>query len=134
MAKQFHCEEDRIAADVVKIAYRVHTDLGPGLLESACSQVFCHLLRKAGYKVETEKAVPISYDGLLIGTAFKADVVINELVIVELKAVQALEPVFFRQLLTYIRLADKRLGLLVNFGAESMQEQIKRVANGLPES
>lgn len=134
MARQFHCEEDRIAADVVNIAYRVHTDLGPGLLESAYSQVFCHLLRKAGYKVETEKSVPIKYDGLLIGTAFKADVVINDLVIVELKAVQALEPVFFRQLLMYIRLAEKRLGLLVNFGAESMENQVKRVANGLPES
>ena len=132
--REFQCEEDRIAADAVEAAYRIHTELGPGLLESAYAQVFCYALLKKGYKVQTEVSVPIEYDGLKIGTAFRADVVVNDLVIIELKAVKEIENLFLRQLLTYVRLAGKRLGLLINFGAESMNQQIKRVANGLPEA
>ncbi|MCA8937990.1 MAG: GxxExxY protein [Planctomycetes bacterium] len=130
----FHCEEDRIAADVVEVAYRVHNELGPGLLESAYSQVLCYLLRQKGYDVETEVSVPIQFDGLRIATGYRADVIVNGLVILELKAVKDIEDLFLRQLLTYVRLAGKRLGLLVNFGAASMNKQIRRVANGLPET
>jgi GxxExxY protein len=133
-SRTHHCEEDRIAADVVSIAYRIHTELGTGLLESAYCHVSCHLLRKMGHRVETEKSIPIEFDGLRIATAFRADVVINNLVIVELKAVKGIEDLFLRQLLTYVRLSGMRLGMLVNFGAASMDGQIKRVANGLPEA
>lgn len=125
--------EDRIAADAVEIAYEIHTDIGGALLESAYQTIFCHKLRQRGYKVETEVSVPIEYDGLKIATGFRADVVVDGLVIIELKSVRAIEPVFLKQLLTYIRLAKKRLGLLINFGAASMNGQIRRVVNGLPE-
>ena len=131
--REHELPEDRIAADVVQIAYDIHTKAGSGLLESAYQTIYCFLLRKKGHKVETEVSVPIEFDGLRIATGFRADIVIDELVIVELKSVKAIEPVFLKQLLTYIRLADKRLGLLINFGAACMDGQIRRVVNGLPE-
>jgi GxxExxY protein len=131
--REFSCEEDRIAADAVDVAYQVHNALGPGLLESAYSQLFCHWLRKRGYQVETEVSVPIEVDGLRIATGFRADVIINGILIIELKSVRAIEDVFLKQLLTYVRLSGMRLGLLINFGAASLDGQIKRVANGLPE-
>lgn len=131
--REFHCEEDRIAADVVNIAYRIHSELGPGLLESAYLNVFCYLLRQQGYDVKTEVSMPIEFEGLRIATGFRADMVINDLVIIELKSVRGTEDVFLKQLLTYVRLSGKRLGLLINFGATSMKDQIKRVANGLSE-
>lgn len=132
--REFSVEEDRIAAAIVEIAYRIHSKLGPGLLETAYQQVFCHLLREKGLEIETEVSVPVEFEGLRIATGFRADIIVNGLVIVELKSVRAIEDVFLKQLLTYVRLANKRLGLLINFGAASMKGQIKRVANGLPES
>lgn len=131
--REFHCEEDRIAADVVKIAYRIHSEIGPGLLESAYMKVFCYLLRQQGYDVKTEVSKSIEFEGLRIATGFRADMVVNNLVIIELKSVRGTEDVFLKQLLTYVRLSGKRLGLLINFGAKSMKDQIKRVANQLPE-
>jgi len=131
--RQSNTPEDRIAADAVAIAYQIHTALGGALLEGAYQVIFCHMLRKRGYKVETEVSVPIEFDGLKIGAGFRADIVVDDLVIIELKSVAAIQPVFLKQLLTYLRLAKKRLGLLINFGAASMKDQIKRVVNGLPD-
>jgi GxxExxY protein len=130
--REFKEPENRISADVSEVAYRIHRDLGPGLLESAYQQVFCYLLRQRGYTVKTEVSVPIQYDGLLISTAFRIDVLIDDLVVIELKSLPELQNLHFKQLLTYVRLSGKRLGMLVNFGAETMENQVRRVANGLP--
>jgi GxxExxY protein len=131
--REFSIPENRIAADVVDIAYRIHSEVGPGLLESAYLQVFCFLLRKMGYKVDTEVSVPVEFEGLRIATGFRADIIVNDIVIIELKSVKAIEDVFLKQLLTYVRLSGKRLGILINFGAVSLDGQIRRVAVGLPE-
>lgn len=98
--RNFKVLENRIAADAVAVAYRIHSEIGPGLLESAYAQLFCYLLRQMGHKVETEVPVPIEFEGLRIATGFRADVIIDDVVIVELKSVRATEDVFLKQLLT----------------------------------
>ncbi len=125
--------ENQIATQIVDACYKIHTTLGPGLLESAYEIVLFHELRKRGLKVERQVSVPILYDGVRIEEGFRADLIVENLVIVELKSVEELARVHGKQLLTYLRLADKRLGLLVNFGAELIKDGIKRVANGLKE-
>ena len=123
--------ENEIATQVVDAAYRVHRALGPGLLESAYAAALAHELTKRGLQFEREQPVPIVYDGVVIDAGFRADLVVEEKVIVELKSVERLAPVHGKQLLTYLRLADKRLGLLLNFGAPIIKEGIRRVVNGL---
>lgn len=123
--------ENEVAKVVVDAAYAIHTRYGPGLLESAYQAMLAHELRKRGLRVESEKPIPLLYDGLALEVGYKADLVVEELVIVELKAVEQLAPVHKRQLLTYLKLADKRLGLLINFGSALIKDGIHRVANGL---
>ena len=125
--------ENQVATKIVDACYKIHTTLGPGLLESAYEVVLFHELRKRGLKVERQVQVPILYDGVRIEEGFRADLIVEDSVIVELKSVEELARVHSKQLLTYLRLADKRLGLLVNFGAELIKDGIKRVANGLKE-
>ena len=125
--------ENQVATQIVDACYKIHTTLGPGLLESAYEVVLFHELRKRGLKVERQVQVPILYDGVRIEEGFRADLIVEDTVIVELKSVEELARVHSKQLLTYLRLADKRLGLLVNFGAELIKDGIKRVANGLKE-
>lgn len=123
--------ENEVAKVVVDAAYAIHTRYGPGLLESAYQAMLAHELRKRGLRVESEKPIPLLYDGLALEVGYKADLVVEELVIVELKAVEQLAPVHKRQLLTYLKLADKQLGLLINFGSALIKDGIHRVANGL---
>jgi GxxExxY protein len=126
-------DENEIARQVVDAAYLVHTHLGPGLLESVYQAVLTHELRRRGLQVETEVPVPVQYDGIQMEVGFRADLVINDKIIVELKSVEQIAPVHKKQLLTYLRLADKRLGLLLNFGAALIKDGIARVVNGLPD-
>jgi len=124
-------EEDVLAKRVLDEAFRLHTELGPGLLESVYEQVLAARLRKAGLQVETQKTIPIVVDDLTIPEAFRADLVIEGTLIVELKSVEEMKPVFAKQLLTYLRLSGLKLGLLLNFGAPSLKNGIERVANNL---
>jgi iron complex transport system substrate-binding protein len=124
-------EEDVLAKRVLDEAFRLHTELGPGLLESVYEQVLASRLRKAGLQVETQKTIPIVVDDLTIPEAFRADLVIEGTLIVELKSVEEMKPVFAKQLLTYLRLSGLKLGLLLNFGAPSLKNGIERVANNL---
>jgi len=124
-------EEDVLAKRVLDEAFRLHTELGPGLLESVYEQVLAARLRKAGLQVETQKSISIVVDDLTIPEAFRADLVIEGKLIVELKSVEEMKPVFAKQLLTYLRLSGLKLGLLLNFGAPSMKNGIERVANNL---
>ena len=123
--------EDVLAKRVLDEAFRLHTELGPGLLESVYEQVLAARLRKAGLRVEAQKSISIVVDDLTIPEAFRADLVIEGKLIVELKSVEEMKPVFAKQLLTYLRLSGLKLGLLLNFGAPSLKNGIERVANNL---
>ena len=125
--------ENEISKVVVDAAYTVHVALGPGLLESVYETVLCHELRKRGRKVERQVAVPVVYDGLQFEEGFRADIVVEDKVVLELKSVEHVLPVHSKQTLTYIRLMDKRLGMLINFGAARIKDGIWRIVNGLEE-
>ena len=125
--------ENEIARQIVDAAYKIHSTLGPGLLESAYQAILVYELQKHGLKVEPEKEMPIIYENIQLDTGFRADLVVEDKVIVELKSVEQVAPVHKKQLLTYLRLGDKRLGLLINFGAPLVKNGITRVVNRLEE-
>jgi GxxExxY protein len=125
--------ENEIAKQIVDAAYAVHTRLGPGLLESVYEVVLTYEIERRGLRVDRQVGIGIHYDNLSVPEAFRADLVVENKVIVELKSVEAVAPVHKKQLLTYLRLADKRLGLLINFGAETIREGTHRVANRMPD-
>ena len=108
---------------------RVHSILGPGLLEHAYRVCLVHELRKRGLRVQTEVAVPIVYDGVLIDIGFRLDVLVEEVVVVELKTVSRLKDVFKAQLLSHLRLGKKATGLLINFHVARLRDGIKRISN-----
>lgn len=112
---------------IVQAAYMVHKQLGPGLLEHIYEVCFCHELGKKGFLVERQVALPIVYDGILFEEGLRVDVFVDRLVICELKAVQELLPVFTAQLLSQLKLADKKLGFLLNFNVPTMKQGIKRI-------
>jgi GxxExxY protein len=126
--------ENEIAAIIVDTAFKIHKGLGPGLLESAYQTIMVYELRKRGLQVESEVSMPIHYDGLTLDIGYRADIVVEKAVIVELKSVEKMSVVCKKQLLTYLRMADMRLGLLINFGALLIKDGISRVANGIEDS
>lgn len=125
--------ENEIAKELVHLCFIVHVNLGPGLLESVYEEALCYELKKEGWNFVRQREVPIRYDGKIIGNAFRADIIIENKVIIELKSVETLHPVHPKQLLTYLRLTDIKLGLLVNFNVPLMKNGITRVVNGLKE-
>jgi GxxExxY protein len=125
--------ENEIAKIVVDASYRIHTRLGPGLLESVYETVLGYELRKSGLNCEHQVYLPVLYDQVWMEMAFRPDIIVEDLVIIEIKSVEILHPVHKKQLLTYLRLANKRLGLLVNFNTALIKDGISRVANGVPE-
>lgn len=125
--------ENEIAAQIVDAAFNIHRQLGPGLLESAYEAVLDYELRKRGLRVERQVPMSIVYDGVKIDIGYRADLLVENKVIIELKSVEQLAPVHQKQLLTYLRATGMRLGLLVNFGDVLIKNGIKRVANNLPE-
>jgi GxxExxY protein len=126
-------EINRITSVIVDRAIRIHQTVGPGILEKAYFGSVCYELVSAGLKIQTEKEIPLLYCGVQIDCAYRADIVVEETVIVEIKAIEALAPIHSGQLLTYLRLAHLPLGLLLNFGAPTMKQGIKRVANNFQE-
>ena len=125
--------ENDVAKQIVDAAYRVHTSLGPGLLESAYEAILAFELENRGLRVARQPAVPIVYQGTRIEMGFRADLIVADLVIVEIKSVETISPVHKKQLLTHLRLAGKRLGLLINFNVALIKEGITRIANGMPD-
>ncbi len=123
--------ENEVAKEIVDTAYKIHTTLGPGLLESVYQAVLEYELRRRGLRVEADQPIPVVYEGVHLEVGFRADLIVENKVIVELKSVEAVHPVHKKQLLTYLRLADKRVGLLINFGAFLIKDGISRVVNGL---
>jgi len=124
-------KENEIGTAVVEASIRIHRELGPGLLESVYEIVLAHDLKERGFKVERQVTVPLKYRGLEFDVAFKADLVVNDLVIVELKSVEAINNAHLKQLQTYLKLMNLRLGYLLNFGEALLKDGIRRVANGL---
>jgi GxxExxY protein len=122
--------ENEVAKAVLDAAFLVHTKLGSGLLESVYEVVLAHELRKVGLTVERQKAMPITYDGLLFEEGYRADLLVEKLVVVELKSIAALTAVHGKQVLTQLRLSGLKLGLLINFGEAHLKNGIKRIING----
>lgn len=120
-------EEERIAKAIVEAAYAVHNALGPGLLENIYEVCFCHELTKHGLSYRRQVVVPIVYDGITFDEGLRLDVLVEELVICELKAVETMKPVFTAQLLTQLKLTGKRLGFLINFNVPLIKHGIRRV-------
>jgi GxxExxY protein len=125
--------ENEVAKQIVDAAYRIHTELGPGLLESVYEVVLAHELETRGLRTVRQQEVPIVYRGTQIEMGFRADIIVEDKVIVEIKSVEAVALVHKKQLLTYLRLADKRLGLLINFNLALIKDGITRIANGMPD-
>ena len=123
--------ENEIAKIIVDTAFHIHKKLGPGLLETVYEVVLAHALQKRGLKVERQVPIAIVFDGIRFNEGFRADLIVEDKVIIELKSVESIVPVHKKQLLTYLRLADKRLGLLINFGSELIKDGISRVVNNL---
>lgn len=109
--------------------YDVYKELGPGLLESVYEEALCHELEQRGLIVERQKLVPINYKGSVLNTELRLDLLVEDEVIVELKSVEEMKAVFAKQLLTYLRLMNKRVGLLVNFNTDDILTAITRIAN-----
>ena len=131
--KRKQVTENEIAKEVVDAAYRVHTKLGPGLFESVYEVTLAHELRKRGLQVVRQQPIAVEYDSIRFDEGFRADVIVEDKVILELKSVENVSRSHKKQLLTYLRLADKRLGLLINFGGELIKDGITRIVNELPE-
>lgn len=122
--------ENQIASTVLNCAFVVHTKLGSGLLESVYEVVLAHELQKLGLNAERQKPMPIRYDGILFQEGYRADLLVDGKVIVELKSVAALSAAHAKQVLTQLRLSGLKLGLLINFGEAHLKNGIKRVING----
>lgn len=125
-------DENEISAAVVDAAIQIHRRLGPGLYESVYEAILAHELVKRGLQIKRQVAVALQYDELTFDEAFKADLLVENKVMIELKSLETLLPVHHKQLLTYIKLANVRLGLLLNFGATFMKDGVERVANHMP--
>lgn len=125
--------DNEIATQIVDAAYKIHTTLGPGLLESVYEAVMAEELNRRGLRVVRQQAIPVVYERVRLEIGFRADLIVEGCVIVEIKSVETLAPVHKKQLLTYLRLAEKRLGLLINLDAELIKDGIARVVNGLRE-
>ncbi len=125
-------EENEIAKVVVDTAFHIHKELGPGLFESVYESILAYeLINEHGLQVVRQPVLPVIWKGVEIDLGFKPDMIIENKVIIELKSVEKLAPVHYKQLLTYLRLKDMKLGLLINFNEALVKDGIKRVVNGL---
>ena len=124
-------DENEIARAVLDAAFRIHTKLGPGLLESVYESVLAYELTKRGFDVARQVSIPIRYDNLIFDEGFRLDLLVDDAVVVELKSVEAFAPVHAKQVITQLRLSGKRLGLLINFGEVHLRNGIKRLVNNL---
>ena len=126
-------KDNEIAQVVVECAFALHKELGPGLLESVYEVLLADALREKGLSVERQKPIPICFRGKRFDEGFRADLLVEDLVLVEFKSVEALARVHRKQVLTYLRLTNLKLGLLINFGGELLKGNMERLVNGLEE-
>jgi GxxExxY protein len=133
MQNQTHLTENQLSKLILDAAFKVHTKTGPGLLETVYEVALAHELCKLGLRVERQVPIPIRYDELTFDEGFRADLLVEQKVIVELKSVEQLARVHSKQVLTQLRLSGHKLGLLINFGEIHLKHGIERIVNGLPE-
>ena len=119
-------EVEKVGKAVLDAAFKVHTALGPGLLESVYETTMAYEIRKSGLNVATQVGVPILYDGQKLESGFRLDMLVEKCVIVELKSVETMNPVYEAQIMTYLRLSNVRLGFLINFNVKHLKDGIKR--------
>ena len=122
--------ENEIAKIVFDAAYKIHTTLGPGLLESAYQAILTYEQRSRGLKIDTEIMMPINYEGLSLDVGYRADIIVEDTEVIDLESVEHVADVHKKQLLTYLKVSDKRLGLLINFSAPLIRQGITRIING----
>jgi len=125
---------DDITGAILDAALQIHMELGPGLLESVYEAVLARAVEKRGFQVERQKVVRFEYDGMVFEEGFRTDLLVEGRVVVELKSVEKLAPVHSKQVLTYLRLMNLPVGLLMNFGAATLKEGLHRIVNNLPTS
>jgi GxxExxY protein len=123
--------ENEIAKEIVDAAFKIHTTLGPGLLESVYEVVLAYELKQRGLLVVRQQPIPVVYEKVHLEEGFRADLIIEGKVIIELKSVEVIAPVHKKQVLTYLRLTNLKLGLLINFGEALVKDGISRIVNGL---
>lgn len=123
--------ENEISKIIVDKCYHIHVELGPGLLESVYEEVLYFELKQEGLKVERQKSLPVTYKGLEMNIGFRADLIVEDKVIIELKSVEVIAPVHPKQLLTYLRITNLKLGLLINFNEVLIKNGITRIVNNL---
>lgn len=123
--------ENEISKIVFESALKVHKVLGPGLLESAYEECMFYELKKSNLKVEKQKALPLIYEEVKLDVGYRIDIIVEDKFIVEIKSVEALNDIHLAQLLTYLRLSDCKLGLLINFNVKLLKEGVRRVVNGI---
>ncbi|WP_298311533.1 GxxExxY protein [Propionivibrio sp.] len=123
-------DDKELSGDVIGAAIEVHRLLGPGLLESAYELALERELLLRGSSVVRQKSVPLEYKGVALGDGFRLDLLVEDRLLIEIKAVDALLPIHMAQLLTYLRLTDRRFGLLINFNEKTLKDGIRRVTNG----
>ena len=126
-------QHNEVTAAIIDTAIEIHRRLGPGLLESVYRKILAYELRKKGFQVQEEQPIPVVWDDMRLELGFRADLIVNDLIVVETKSVETIAPVHKKQLLTYLRLTDKRVGLLINFNVDLLKDGISRVVNNLPE-
>ncbi len=122
-------DREDICRDVIDVALRLHRDLGPGLLESVYEMLMAGRLAVMGYDIKRQHPIDIVFDGIRFDAAFRIDLMIDHTVLVEVKSVERLNPVHGKQLLTYLRLTNQPIGLLLNFGGETLKEGLRRIVN-----
>ena len=125
--------ENQVATEIVDVAFKLHHSYGPGLFESVYETIMAYELMKRGLKVRRQQAIPVVHETVRMEIGFRADLIVENKVVVEIKSIEAMSPVHRKQLLTYLRLTDTRLGLLINFNVELIKNGISRVVNGLAE-
>ena len=131
MENQLHKPENVLAGHIMRSAFKVHTQLGMGLYESVYQAALVHELRKLGLAIEVEAPLPVIYDGIRLEVGFRVDILVERLVIIELKSVESIQERHKKQLLNYLHLSKLKLGLLINFNVESLRDHILRIVNGL---
>ena len=122
---------EKIGKDILDVAFAIHSQFGSGLLEKAYRVIFATELRRIGYAVEEEKSCGFVFNGISYDNMFRVDMLVDDAIVVELKSVSRKETVFGKQCLTYLRLLDKRLGYVINFGMSSLKDGIERIVNNL---
>lgn len=125
--------ENEISKEIVDVAFKIHTSYGPGLLESVYETIMSYELGRRGLHVLCQQPIPVFHENVKMEVGFRADLIVGNKVVVEIKSVETIAAVHKKQLLTYLRLTDKRLGLLINFNVDLIKNGITRIVNRLPE-